>query len=196
MKKQSELYFQKLHTVLDSLDYRTIDAFVDVLWRAHTKDKTIFFVGNGGSASTATHLAADIGKNTVLRPHDKKEKRFKTFALTDNPAWLLSVGNDIGYEDIFVQQLMNFCRKGDVVVAISGSGNSLNVVKAVRFANDIGAYTVGLVGFNGGKLKSLVRLNVQVPVNHYGYVEGVHSEIHHFVVEELKQRKMNKKNKR
>lgn len=179
-------YFHKLHEAIDTLSRRDLEKFVATIWKAYRKRKTIFFMGNGGSASTATHLAADIGKNTILKHTNDRELRFRTVALTDNPAWILALGNDLSYEDIFVEQLKNFMQRGDVVVAISGSGNSPNVVKAVKWANAHGARTVGLLGFDGGKLKRLVDICVHVPVNHYGYVEGIHSEIHHYIVEALK----------
>ncbi|HJZ06221.1 MAG TPA: SIS domain-containing protein [Patescibacteria group bacterium] len=186
----SEEYFRELRGVLDKLDYKQMEKMVNVIWKAYKSDKTIFFMGNGGSASTATHLAADIGKNTVIVNSNSK-RRFKTVALTDNVAWMTALGNDLSYEDIFVEQLKNFVKKGDVVVGISGSGNSMNVVKAIEYANEVGATTAGLLGFSGGKMLKIVDVPVLVPVDHYGYVEGVHSEIHHYLVEALKILKKN-----
>lgn len=182
-------YFQRLKEILKGLDFREIDRMVTLVWKTYQKGGTIFFCGNGGSASTATHLAADIGKNTVKNPNNKKEKRFKTQALTDNPAWIMALGNDLSYEDIFVEQLKNFAKKGDLLMAISGSGNSMNVVKTVKYANSIGVKTIGLLGFSGGKLGKMVDLPIVVRVDHYGYVEGIHSEIHHYLVEALKELK-------
>src|SRR3990167_8394740 len=127
-------YFREVKQVLDKVDLRTVEKAVQVMWAGYKMAKTIFFIGNGGSASTATHLAADIGKNTVVDHRDDKERRFRTMALTDNPAWIMGLGNDLGFEDIFVEQLKNWGQRGDVVVAISGSGNSPNVVKAVEWA--------------------------------------------------------------
>ena len=149
-----------------------------VIWKAYKKKKMIFFAGNGGSASTATHLAADIGKNAGIK--------IKTLALTDNVAWMTALGNDLSYEDIFVEQLKNFATKGDLLFVISGSGNSGNVVKAVAWAKRNGVKTAALLGFSGGKLLKMVDVPVVVPVDHYGYVEGIHSEIHHYLVEALK----------
>ncbi len=175
-------YFTGLKAVLENLPYREIGKFVKTIWQAYKKEKTIFFCGNGGSAATASHLAADIGKNTVMNG----KARFKTMALTDNVAWLTAVGNDLAYEDIFVEQLKNFGQKNDVLVVVSGSGNSPNVIKAIKWATTNGLKTVGLLGFHGGKAKKMIDVCVLVPVEHYGYVEGVHSEIHHFLVEALK----------
>lgn len=186
LKKFTSDYFEGLKNVLEKLDYEQMEKMVGLIWKAYSKKRTIFFCGNGGSASTATHLAGDIGKNTVLNHKDPKENRFRVQALTDNPAWIMALGNDLSYEDIFVEQLKNFAQKGDVLVAISGSGNSANVVKAVQYANKIGMKVVGLLGFEGGKLKKMVDVSVLVPVAHYGYIEGIHSEIHHYLIESLK----------
>jgi D-sedoheptulose 7-phosphate isomerase len=129
-------------------------------------------------------LAADIGKNIGLP--------FKTMSLTDNVAWITALGNDLSYGDIFVEQLKNFGETADVLVAISGSGNSINVVKAVKWARKNKIKTVGLLGFDGGQLLKLVDYPVLVPVKHYGFVEGIHSEIHHYLVEALKLKKNGK----
>lgn len=180
---RSKDYFHELERVLKKLDHGQIEKAVEVIWRAYKNNRMIFFAGNGGSAATASHLAADIGKNVGLP--------FRTLALTDNVAWITALGNDLSYEDIFVEQLKNFAKKGDVVVAISGSGNSMNVVKAIEYARKTKCVTVGLLGFSGGKLLKMVDVPVLVPVDHYGYVEGIHSEIHHYLVEALKRLKKN-----
>lgn len=174
-------YFEELKFVLDKLDHRQLEKMVEVIWKAYQNKQQIFFAGNGGSASTASHLAADIGKNINLP--------FKTISLCDNVAWITALGNDLSYEDIFVEQLKNFAHPKDVLVVISGSGNSANVVKAVKWANKNKLITIGLLGFDGGKLLKLVKHPVLVPIKHYGYVEGIHSEIHHFLVEALKLKK-------
>jgi D-sedoheptulose 7-phosphate isomerase len=171
-------YFLSLQKHLESLDYKQLEKLVEVVWKAYQNSKQIFFIGNGGSASTATHLAADIGKNIGLP--------IKTISLCDNIAWITALGNDLSYEDIFVEQLKNFAKPKDVLIAISGSGNSANVVKAVKWANAAKLTTVGLLGFDGGKLMKLVKHSVLVPVKHYGFVEGIHSEVHHYLVESLK----------
>ncbi len=179
MRLTSKSYFEGLGKVLQQLDHDLIEEMVGVVWSAYKKGKMIFFAGNGGSASTASHLAADIGKNVGLP--------FKTLALTDNVAWMTALGNDLSYEDIFVEQLKNFASKGDLLVVVSGSGNSANVVKCVDWAKKNGLKTIALLGFSGGKLLDMVDVAVLVPVKHYGYVEGVHSEIHHYLVEALKE---------
>ena len=115
----------------------------------------MFIIGNGGSGTTASHMAEDLGKSS-LRPEDLKDeskKRLKVLSLTDNAGWLLAVGNDCGYDQIFVQQLMNYGSPGDLLIAISGSGNSPNILTAVDWANRHGLVTFGLTGYGGGKLK-------------------------------------------
>ncbi len=174
-------YFDQVKQAIDQLDHKQLNNLVSVVWNAYLKNRTIFFIGNGGSASTASHIAADIGKNIGLP--------FKTLALTDNVAWITALGNDLSYEDIFMEQLKNFARPKDVLFVISGSGNSGNVVKAVKWANQNKVITVGLLGFDGGKLAKIVNHVVLVWVKHYGIVEGVHSEIHHYLVESLKLKK-------
>lgn len=180
LSKFTQDYFAGLAEALEKLDYPQMEAIARAIWSAYKKKKTIFFIGNGGSASTATHLAADIGKNAGMR--------IKTLALTDNVAWITALGNDLSYEDIFVEQLKNFAGRGDLLVVISGSGNSANVVKAAAWAKRNGLVTAALLGFSGGKLMKMVDIPVWVKVDHYGYVEGIHSEIHHYLVEVLKKR--------
>ncbi len=190
MKKLIIEYFQNLVEIIGNLDYGQIDKFISILWKAANEGRTIYFIGNGGSAATATHFAADLGKNTVT----KSEKiRFKTMALVDNVAWVTALGNDLGFEEIFVEQLKNFSKRGDVLVAISASGNSANIVNALRWAKMNGLRTCGLLGFDGGKAKSMVDLAVMVKVDHYGLVEGVHGEIQHLVIEMIKKLAEDKK---
>src|SRR5688572_19817881 len=128
-----------------------------MFYRAWEHDVFVFIFGNGGSGTTASHMAEDLGKST-LRPEDLKDeskKRLKFLSLTDNLGWIMAVGNDVGYEHIFLQQLMNYGREGDVVLAISGSGNSPNILAAVDWANRHGLITYGLTGYSGGKLKAM-----------------------------------------
>ena len=125
------------------------------LFQAWQDEQFVFVLGNGGSGTTATHICEDLGKSTLREAdlHDESRRRLKIMSLTDNLGWILAVGNDLGYEEIFVQQLMNYGRAGDLVIAISGSGNSPNVLKAVDWANRHGLTTFGLTGFDGGQLK-------------------------------------------
>jgi D-sedoheptulose 7-phosphate isomerase len=171
-------YLNYLSEVLGRLDHSAIAAFIDVLLEAREKGSRIFFIGNGGSAATASHFANDIGIGTRTL-----EKPFRALSLGDNNAVVTAIANDFGYEEVFVQQLKTLMLSGDVVVAISASGNSPNVIKAIEFANTHGAKTVGLTGFDGGKLRSMVSINLHVPSEkgEYGPVEDVHMIFDHLV---------------
>jgi len=171
-------YLDYLSEVLTKLDMSAIAAFSEALLQARERGAHIFFIGNGGSATTASHFANDIaiGSRTWLKP-------FKAISLADNVAIITAIGNDYSYDDIFTRQLQTQMVAGDVVVAISVSGNSPNVVKAVEYANAHGAITVALTGFDGGQLKQLARLAVHVPTNkgEYGPAEDVHLILNHLV---------------
>src|SRR5205823_8300292 len=136
----------------------------------------VFSFGNGGSCTTASHMAEDLGKS-LLRPEDLKDqskKRLKVLSLTDNAGWIMAVGNDCGYDQVFVQQLMNYGTKGDLLIAISGSGNSPNILKAVEWANRHGLTTFGLTGYGGGKLKAMQQHGLHVELDDMGMVESIH----------------------
>lgn len=180
-------YFQQLKTLVDKLDFESMEEMVDLIWKTYQRGGTIFFMGNGGSAAIASHLAADIGKNVMTDYKNEKEKRFRTLALTDNAAWLTALANDIGYENVFLEQLKNLAVPGDVAVLISSSGNSANVVKAAQWARENKIKVATLVGFSGGKLKELADVSVWVQANNYGFVEGLHGDIQHYLVEALKE---------
>jgi len=149
---------------------------------AYRNDKKIYILGNGGGASTASHLACDLGKGTLARVYDRNEKRLHVLSLTDNVALITAYANDISYDDIFLQQLRNLVEPEDIVIAISGSGNTKNVLNAVAYSKKIGAKTIGLTGFNeGGKLAQIVDIPLIVRTNHYGPLEDVHMMIGHLV---------------
>jgi D-sedoheptulose 7-phosphate isomerase len=180
-------YIKELHDTLDQIPLTFINEFVDILLAARLKDRQVFTMGNGGSATTASHFVADLGKNTRVKgwPH------FKVIGLTDNVAAITAYANDEGYENIFSRQLAGLVREGDVVIGISTSGNSGNVLKAVRLANELGATTIGLTGFTGGELASLVKLNIHVPSNRIEQVEDIHLMIEHMVITALKEATQN-----
>ena len=150
---------------------------VSVLTTARDSGNRVYTCGNGGSASTASHMASDLNKGA----NRQDSPRFKAIALTDNIPAMSAWANDSSYEDIFVEQLKNHLEKGDVVVAISGSGNSPNILKAVHYANDIGATTIGLSGFDGGKLSKIAKISYVVPNNCMQQVEDIHLLIEHML---------------
>lgn len=171
-------YLDYLGEILTRIDAGSIATFIDTLLEARERGARIFFIGNGGSAATASHFANDIAIGTRT-----SGKPFRAVSLTDNQAIVTAIANDDGYDEIFVQQLRTQMQPGDVVVAISASGNSLNVVKAIEYANAHGAKTVGLTGFDGGKLARLSGLRVHIPTakGEYGPAEDGHMILDHLV---------------
>lgn len=180
-------YSQHLKELLSRLDYDAIDELVNCFLRARDRDLTIFFVGNGGSAATASHFAQDLGE--IGRKSGTKA--FRTLCLSDSAPFITAVGNDYGYDKIFANQLSNLFKKNDVLVAISASGNSPNVLEAVRLAKKLKGTVVGLVGFDGGKLAGmcdhLIRIGTQK--GEYGPVEDMHLVLNHMVTSCLMMRK-------
>ena len=171
-------YLDYLSGILARLDTAAIAAFTETLLDARARDARIFFLGNGGSAATASHFANDIAIGTR-----SPEKPFRAISLTDNAAAITAIANDDGYAEIFVQQLRTLLAPGDVVVAISASGNSENLIRAVEYANGRGATTVGLTGFDGGRLAKIVSLGVHIPTNpgEYGPAEDGHMILDHLI---------------
>ncbi len=182
IKPLATQYLEDLKKTIDQLDPLKLQQIADIILKAYQHDKTVFVFGNGGSASTASHLACDWGKGTLDNVYDNKEKRFRVISLTDNVATMTAVGNDLSYDEIFVHQLSSLVRSGDVVVGISASGNSPNVIKAFLYAKEQGATTIGFLGFNtGGKAKRFVDIDVTVQSNSYGIVEDVHLVLNHLL---------------
>jgi D-sedoheptulose 7-phosphate isomerase len=172
-------YFSYLNEVLTAIDSASISSVVDCFLAARENNRTIFFAGNGGSASTASHFAQDLGE--VGRKANKPG--FRTLSLTDNISLLSAIGNDYGFDKIFSVQLSEMFIPGDVLVAISASGNSPNVVNAVEFAKEAGGRTVGLVGFDGGKMKHICDhvIHVETDIGAYGPAEDAHMVMDHLI---------------
>jgi D-sedoheptulose 7-phosphate isomerase len=180
-------YLQRLQAEVARLEQREIRLWADWLYEAYERDQGVYIFGNGGSGTTATHMSEDLGKST-LRPEDLRDetrKRLRVMSLTDNLGWILAVGNDCGYDQIFVQQLMNYGRRGDLAIAISGSGNSPNVLAAVEWANRQGLRTFGLTGYSGGKLRQLAQAGLHVPLSDMGMVESIHLCVFHWVLNDV-----------
>ena len=174
----SKYYFNYLSSILDKINVDDIARFVGALMDAREKESSIYFIGNGGSASTASHFANDIAIGTKL-----SHKSFRAISLCDNQAIITAIANDYGYEYIFSKQLDNLLDKDDVVVAISASGNSQNLIHAIVSAKQKGAITIGLTAFDGGKLGQETDINVHVPTNkgEYGPSEDAHMILDHLV---------------
>lgn len=180
-------YIRRLQDEVDRVEHREIQAWADAIYEAWEHERFVFVFGNGGSATTATHITEDLGKSSLKHEDlkDETKKRLKIMSLTDNLGWILAVGNDVGYDQIFVQQLMNYGSAGDLVVAISGSGNSPNVLAAVDWANRHGLKTFGLTGFNGGKLRQMAHQSMHVPLDDMGMVESLHLALFHWVLNDV-----------
>lgn len=170
-------YFAALDDVLRSLPYGVVDQITGTLLSAYEENRTVFLFGNGGSAALASHAACDLGKGTAM----EARRRFRVLALTDNIPVITAWANDVSYDDIFAEQLRNFVQKDDVALAISGSGNSRNVLNGLRVAREAGAYTIGLTGFQGGRMKELCDLCLVVPSNNMQFIEDLHLSISHCI---------------
>jgi D-sedoheptulose 7-phosphate isomerase len=183
----SNSYVQRLNEELERIDRAAMQRWSDLIYAAWESGNFVYIIGNGGSGTTASHMAEDLGKST-LRESDLKDeakKRLKVLSLTDNAGWLMAVGNDLAYDQIFVQQLMNYGQAGDVLLAISGSGNSPNVLNAVDWANRHGLKTFGLTGYVGGKLKEMQQDGLHVALDDMGMVESIHLCLFHWVLNDV-----------
>ncbi len=183
----SDEYLERLRTELSCIDQTAMRTWADLIYKAWEENRFVYIMGNGGSGTTASHFSEDLGKST-LRPddlNDESKKRLKVLSLTDNAGWIMAVGNDLSYDQIFVQQLMNYGQAGDLVIAISGSGNSPNVLHAVDWANRNGLITFGLTGYEGGELKRRQQHGLHVDLNDMGMVESIHLSLFHWVLNEV-----------
>ncbi|MFO0817247.1 MAG: SIS domain-containing protein [Pirellulales bacterium] len=183
----ADAYLQRLRDEVSRVDQSALRRWADLVYEAWRDDRFVFIFGNGGSGTTASHMAEDLGKST-LKPEDLKDetrKRLKVLSLTDNAGWIMAVGNDVAYDQIFVQQLMNYGRAGDLVIAISGSGNSPNVLNAVDWANRHGLKTFGLTGYSGGKLLASQSDGLHVALDDMGMVESIHLCLFHWVLNDV-----------
>ncbi|MBU0512098.1 MAG: SIS domain-containing protein [Chloroflexi bacterium] len=179
-------YITNLHHTLDQLPVDIIEEVIDLLHNARIQGRQVFIIGNGGSASTASHFACDLGKNT--RSEDMPH--FRVMALTDNMASFSAYANDEGYENVFTQQLASFVQPDDIVIGISTSGNSTNIVRAIELANQVSAQTVGFTGFDSGLLGNLVDWNIHVPSDCIEQVEDIHLVLEHLICTVLRERMM------
>jgi D-sedoheptulose 7-phosphate isomerase len=194
MKTISEFaknYLRDLKGVLDRLPLETLDRIAAAIETAHAAGKQIFVIGNGGSAATASHMMNDLNKGTLGHKGDAPWKRFRVIALTDNVSLMTAWANDADYNHVFSEPLKNLGQRGDVLIAISASGNSPNIIAAVETAKQMGIIVLGLGGFKGGKLAQLADVCFVVPSDGYGPVEDVHMILDHiltgYLYEKLKE---------
>ena len=184
MRNQIHKYLVDLQATLDQLPEEDIETVVDCLYNARLANRQVFIMGNGGSASTASHFACDLSKNTRLdgSPH------FRVIGLNDNMALFSAFANDEGYDNVFSGQLANLLRPDDIVIGISTSGNSPNVLNGITTATRMGAKTVGFTGFDGGKLIDMIDLNIHVASDCIEQVEDIHLVLEHLICTVLRDR--------
>ena len=185
-----KLYARGLQEVLDELPWDEIVKTVGVLWQCCQRGGRIFTMGNGGHCNTAAHMINDLAKHTVSSDNKQAvvahQLRFRTLCLNDSASFVTGIGNDMGFDQIFSEQVANWAEPGDVVVGISGSGNSRNILKAFEEAKKRGATTICFSGFEGGKARSVADLCIVVPCHKMVQVEDVHLIISHMIADELK----------
>jgi D-sedoheptulose 7-phosphate isomerase len=185
--EQYRTYVGNLKRTLDALPLELIEATVEQIHLARVNQRQVFIMGNGGSAATASHFACDLGKNTVMAGFP----RLRVQSLNDNMAFFSACANDYGYDTVFAEQLTNFIQPEDVVLAISASGNSANVLKAVQVARAGGAFTIGWSGYQGGKLAKMVDLPIVIPSDSIEQIEDIHLMMAHMVTVSVRQAAQN-----
>ena len=177
MKEQIKAYFEREKEVISNLDYDEIAEAVEAIKAAYERGATIYVFGNGGSAATASHYVGDFNKGIC----EKLDKKFNLICLSDNTPILTAIANDISYDDVFVFQLKNKLKPDDLIMAISGSGNSKNVIKAVEYAREVGTKVVGITGYSGGKLKELSDYKMHVNIDDMQIAEDLHMAFDHMM---------------
>lgn len=177
-----KMYLNVLKQKIDGLDMQEVQTVIEKLIEVYQRDGFVYIFGNGGSAATASHFVNDFNKGVS----ENLQKKFRFCCLNDNVSSIMAIANDISYNDIFKFQLENYLTRKDLVIGISGSGNSKNVVSAIQYANSVGVETVGLVGYDGGKLKNLAKYCIHVAANDMQKVEDIHMIIEHVMMSIIK----------
>jgi D-sedoheptulose 7-phosphate isomerase len=180
-------FMERVARELLQINPAEMNALAEAVFACYRQRRFVFVCGNGGSGSNASHFCEDVGKGTIRREDfDNDDKaRVRILSLTDNTPYILAWGNDEGFDRVFVEQLKNLASPGDLLIAISGSGNSPNILRAVEWANRNGLKTFGCTGFDGGKLRTLAQQSLHVPLNDMGIVESIHLTAFHWVVDNL-----------
>ncbi|MFC2093291.1 SIS domain-containing protein [Bacteroidota bacterium] len=178
-------YLENVKKVFDEIDKTEVETMLHHILEAYDNRKMIFVIGNGGSAANASHFAEDLSKGVIT--DQNVEKRIRAISLADNVPFITASANDSGYENIFVSQLITFANPDDYLIAISGSGNSKNIIKAVEYSKIRRINVIGVTGYDGGKLKELCDISVHVPLNEMCTVESIHSIIFHYITGHLRE---------
>jgi len=179
-------YVDSFEALLQDVDEGQVERLVDAIGAAYDAGRLVFVIGNGGSAANASHLCEDLGKGTLS--DFESQRRLRILSLTDNVPYITAWGNDTSYEQVFAEQLRNLASRGDLLIAISGSGNSPNILRAVEYAKAIGMRTFAVTGYDGGKLLGLADDALHVESADMGMVEGVHSVVFHYLTDALRER--------
>lgn len=185
-KDKFTAYFKRVQKAIDAIEASSLKKVLDAIYSCYQRQHIMYIFGNGGSAATASHVTGDFLKGISFQ----LDKRFKSICLNDNMAGVSAISNDLTYEEVFIEQLKTFLTKDDLVIGISGSGNSVNVIKALEYAKSINAQTIAFTGYKGGKVKDIVDMVVHVPIQDMEIVEDIHIMIFHaikqIIIEELK----------
>lgn len=181
-----ENYIERLKEAVNKLDHQEIGKIVSLLLESRRLGQNVFIAGNGGSASTASHFACDLGKGTVKQYQDLEEVRFRAYSLTDNIATMTAYANDLSYEEVFAQQLKNLAKKGDLLIVITGSGNSKNILRLLEIAKKMQIITVGFLGFKGGEAAKLVDYRIVIQSEDYGIIEDLHLILEHSICDKIR----------
>ena len=183
MKAYVDEYIATINDAMDKIDHAQFEKIITILAQAYTHDRQVFIAGNGGSAGTANHFVCDFGKNAVpFKGLGPGKRRFRIISVSDNIEKITALGNDISFEEIFRQQLINLMREGDVFLAISASGNSPDIVRACEYAREMKSRIIVLAGFDGGKIREYAETAIVVPLSSYEQIEDIHLVILHMVV--------------
>ena len=183
MKAYIEGYAAALNGVMEKFDPQEFEKIIAILADAYKNDRQVFIAGNGGSAGTANHFVCDFGKNAVpFTGTGPGKRRFRIISVSDNIEKITALGNDIGFDEIFRQQLINLMREGDVFIAVSASGNSPDLVRACEYAKEMKARIIVLAGFNGGKIKDFAEASLIAHLESYEQIEDIHLIILHMIV--------------
>ncbi|MFO1020979.1 MAG: SIS domain-containing protein [Planctomycetales bacterium] len=180
-------YLARCSAEFEKLDLKQMEGLANEIFAAYQEGRFVFIIGNGGSGSNSSHFAEDLGKSTLRREDFDNDgmKRLKVLSLTDNTPYILAWGNDEGFDRVFSEQLKNLASPDDVLIAISGSGNSPNILRAVEWGNKHNLRTWGITGYSGGKLKSLGKNNLHVPLDDMGMVESIHLLVFHWILNDV-----------
>ena len=190
IKLDARSFLERAGEELRKINPTEVKALADAIFDCYQHGRTVFLCGNGGSGSNASHFCEDLGKGTLRREDfdNDQKKRLRVLSLTDNTPYILAWANDEGFERVFVEQLKNLAQPGDLLIAISGSGNSPNVLRAIEWASRNGMKTFSCTGFSGGRLRTLAHQGLHVPLDDMGIVESIHLTAFHWVVDDLHRR--------